>query len=205
MSAAAAGVKPGTIWYIMGKSASGKDSPYRELLQRIPSLRTYVMYTTRPMREHEIDGVTYHFTDQAAIDAFAAEGRLIESRTYQTIYGPWTYATVDDGQIDLAAGSYLMPGTLESYEKIRKYYAGSVIPVYIEVEDGQRLMRAIRREMEEKVPKYAELCRRFLADAKDFSEERLQAAGIEKRYENDDFESCIRRIMKDMLCQDSGT
>ena len=150
MSAAAAGVKPGTIWYIMGKSASGKDSLYRELLQRIPSLRTYVMYTTRPMREHEIDGVTYHFTDQAAIDAFAAEGRLIESRTYQTIYGPWTYATVDDGQIDLAAGSYLMPGTLESYEKIRKYYAGSVIPVYIEVEDGQRLMRAIRREMEER-------------------------------------------------------
>ena len=36
---------------------------------------------------------------------------------------------------------------------------------------GERLKRAIRREEQQKVPKYEEMCRRFLADAEDFSEE----------------------------------
>ncbi len=51
-----------------------------------------------------------------------------------------------------------------------KCYYGkeSVIPVYIEVEDVERLIRAIRREQEQETPKYKELCRRFLADERIF-------------------------------------
>ena len=193
-------VPAGRIWYLIGKSASGKDSIYRELLIRFPSLKTCVMYTTRPMREHEEDGVTYHFTDQAAIDRFASEGKLIEARTYNTVYGPWTYTTVDDGQIDLTADSYLMTGTLESFQKTRDYFGKDAVqPLYIEVEDGERLLRAVRREMEEKQPKYTELCRRFIADAADFSEERIQQAGITRRYSNMDKESCLREIAEAIL------
>ena len=190
----------GKIWCLMGKSASGKDSLYRAILKARPRLKTYVMYTTRPRREHEIDGTAYHFTDQAAIDAFKADGRLIESRTYQTVAGPWTYATVDDGQIDLAAGDYLMPGTLESYQQLKAYFGEqALVPVYVEVEDGERLIRAIRREQEEQKPRYAEVCRRFLADAEDFSEEKLRDAGIVKRYNNDDFERCLQEILEDIV------
>ena len=47
----------------------------------------------------------------------------------------------------------------------------NVIPIYIQVDDGVRLERALERERTQKEPKYAELCRRFLADEKDFSEE----------------------------------
>ncbi len=189
----------GKIYCVMGKSASGKDSLYRAILQARPSLRTYVMYTTRPRREHEEEGTAYHFTDQKRIEAYAAEGRLIESRTYDTVFGPWTYATVDDGQIDLACGDYLMPGTLESYLQLKRYFgAEALIPIYIEVEDGERLIRAVRREMEEPQPRYAEVCRRFLADAEDFSEERLREAGITKRYINDDFDRCLQTILADI-------
>ena len=42
--------------------------------------------------------------------------------------------------------------------------------------------------------KYAELCRRFLADSEDFSEEKLKEAGINVRFNNDDLESCIGNI-----------
>ena len=67
----------GRILYLMGKSASGKDSVYRELLKRRPDLRTYVMYTTRPRREGETDGVSYHFVNGGDIREFEKQGRLI--------------------------------------------------------------------------------------------------------------------------------
>ena len=108
----------------------------------------------------------------------------------------WTYFTADDGQIDLKKGHYLGIGTLESYQKMRNYYGESnVVPVYIEVEDGERLIRAVKREKEQETPKYEELCRRFLADQEDFSEEKIQAAGISRRFENDDLDVCVRNII----------
>ena len=66
-----------------------------------------------------------------------------------------------------------MIGTLEAYLQIRDYFGKEkVVPIYIEVEDGERLSRALGREKLQKEPKYEEMCRRFLADAADFSEER---------------------------------
>ena len=72
------------------------------------------------------------------------------------------------------------------------------MPIYIEVEDGRRLMRAIRREQKQKEPKYAELCRRFLADEEDFSEDKIAEYGIMRRYSNIDINSCIKEIVDDI-------
>ena len=47
----------GKIYYMMGKSSSGKDTLYKELMQRLPELKPLVLYTTRPMREGERNGV----------------------------------------------------------------------------------------------------------------------------------------------------
>ena len=162
----------GKIFYVMGKSASGKDTIYKELRERIPELKTVVLYTTRPIRDGETEGVEYHFTTAERLGDFRREKRLIEERTYQTVYGPWSYFTVDDGQICLdRKDSYLMIGTLESYEKMRGYFGeNGLVPVYIEVDDGVRLERALQREKGQKEPKYKELCRRFLAAEEDFKE-----------------------------------
>lgn len=62
------------------------------------------------------------------------------------------------------------------------------------MEDGERLKRAIAREETQKEPHYEELCRRFLADAEDFSEEKLEQAGIEKRFFNKSLETCLSEI-----------
>ena len=189
----------GKIYCIFGKTATGKDTIFRELLLRRPDLRTYVMYTTRPPREGEADGVAYHFTTEAALLQAEAAGRLIERRTYQTVHGPWTYATLDDGQIDLSAGDYLVPATLESYQSLVAYYGREQLqPIYIEADDGERLIRSVRREQRERVPKYREVCRRFLSDEDDFSEEKLAAAGIKKRYRNEALEACVAEILRDM-------
>ena len=189
----------GKIYCLMGKSASGKDTVYRKILELLPELGTYVMYTTRPMREGEIPGRTYHYIEAEELDAFSRQGKVIESRTYSTVYGPWTYATVDDGQFDLESGDYLVPGTPESFVRLKAYFgADRVVPLLLEVEDGERLLRAVRREQREARPKYEELCRRFLADAADFSEEKLREAGISRRFVNEDPDRCAAEIAEEI-------
>ena len=126
-----------------------------------------------------------------------ASGKLIEARAYHTVHGIWTYFTADDGQVDLSEGNYLGIGTLESYQKLKQYYGEEyVIPVYIEVEDGERLQRALLREREQEKPKYEEMCRRFLADQEDFSEENIREAGIKLRFANENLELCVENIIK---------
>ena len=189
----------GKIYYMMGKSSSGKDTLYREILKRCPKLGKVVPYTTRPMREGERSGVQYYFVKEEELAGFEAEGKVIELRSYQTVHGIWKYFTVDDGQIDLHSHSYLMIGTLESYEQMQRFYGAEyLVPVYIEVDDGERLARALKRERSQAEPKYKEMCRRFLADEEDFCEENLMRLGIDKRYENTDMETCLKKITEEM-------
>ena len=182
------------IFYLMGKSASGKDTIYESLLSDTTlHLSPLIPWTTRPVRAREKEGVEYHFTDAAGLEALRKKGLVIEERTYQTEHGPWTYFTVDEGSLE---GDLLGIGTLESYLRLRAYYGRElVIPVYVEVDDGIRLARALKRENKPGNHRYEEMCRRFLADQKDFSEENLQLAGITRRFSNNnDRRECIDEI-----------
>lgn len=184
------------IFYIMGKSSSGKDTIYQKLLGESEfAFHTLVPYTTRPMRSGEENGVDYFFTDETGLAQIQAEGKLIELRSYNTVHGVWHYFTVDDGQLNLAQYQYLMVGTLESYQAMLAYYGKEVLaPIYVELDDGVRLQRALDREKGQDSPKYAELCRRFLADAADFSEEKIADCGIKKRFVNNVLEDCLEEI-----------
>lgn len=186
----------GKIYILMGKSASGKDSLYEALLQcEALHIKPVVGYTTRPIRSGETEGKEYHFVEKEELEELRKAGLVIEERVYQTVYGAWHYFTVDDQSLQLEAGNYLYIGTLESYKRIRDYFGEeNVVPLYIEVEDGLRLCRAVERERQQAEPKYAELCRRFLADTEDFSESKLQQAGILERYENVEFETCLKLL-----------
>ena len=105
------------------------------------------------------------------------------------------YFTVDDEQTDLKNKNYLAIGTLVSYKKLRDYYGEEkLVPIYIEVENGERLARALERERGQNQPNYDELCRRFLADNADFSEENLTRAGIKKRFQNKELQKCVEEI-----------
>ena len=113
-----------------------------------------------------------------------------------------------DGQVDLTQDDYLGIGTLESYLKLKNYYGEDAVrPVYIEVEDGERLTRALNREKEQEKPKYEEMCRRFLADAADFSKEKLQEAGIHRIFYNEDLECTEEDIvcfMREVMMSEEG-
>ncbi len=186
----------GKIFCVIGKSSSGKDTIYESLLEdKSLELNRIIPYTTRPIRDGEEEGREYHFCTEDDVQKLDAAGKIVEMRQYHTVYGLWKYFTVNDGNIRLKEEDYLLIVTVEGYVMVRDYFGEDrVIPIYIEVEDGQRLLRAIAREQEQDIPKYEEMCRRFLADSKDFSEENILAAGITHRFYNVDLDATIAEI-----------
>lgn len=186
----------GKIICFMGKSASGKDTVFRKLLEdQEPVFQKLVPYTTRPAREGEQEGQDYFFTGEEGYQRLKQEGRIVEERSYHTCHGLWRYFTVLDAHVDLERQNYGLIGTLEAFTGICAYFGtDSVVPVLIEVEDGIRLQRALDRERQEQTPRLEEMCRRFLADSQDFSEEKIKAAGIARRFRNEDMDSCLEEI-----------
>lgn len=184
------------IFYLMGKSSSGKDTIYKKLIQNETlALENIVLYTTRPIRAGEQNGVEYHFVTEEEMTAMQADGKVIELRTYNTCLGKWHYFTADDESVNLEEKNYMIIGTIESFLKTKQYYGeDKVIPVMISLDDGIRLQRALDREKVQEQPKYSEMCRRFLADEQDFSSEKKREAGIDKEFVNENLDSCLSEI-----------
>lgn len=190
----------GNIFCLMGKSSSGKDTIFK-LLKEEKELRLQpvIPYTTRPIRTNEKNGIDYNFIDEAALDHYDKIGKIIEKRLYNTVNGIWYYCTIDDGQIDLSKGNYILIVTLEAYKSLQIYFGyQNVFPIYIAVEDVIRLERALAREKKQINPNYDELCRRFLADNVDFSIDKLSEYDVKKQYHNIKLDECIEHIKEDL-------
>ncbi len=184
----------GLMYIVMGKSATGKDTLYAKILKAHPELTPVIPYTTRPIREGETEGEEYHFVDIETMEQMKKDGKIIESRCYHTVRGDWYYFTADDEQLS-GDSDHIMITTLEGYEQIRDYFGSEkVIPIYIEVSDVTRIERAVGREKKEDSPCIAEVCRRYLADDEDFSEDKLKKNGIVRRVKNEDLESAMSQI-----------
>lgn len=187
----------GKLYVIMGKSASGKDTLYRFLMERHRELRPVVPYTTRPIRAGEKEGREYHFVSEETLRRLKEERRVLECRCYETVKGPWYYFTVDDGQIALEKASSCLISTLEGYLGIRDYYGSDkVVPLYIEVEDFVRIERSLERERQQKNPCVAEVCRRFLADEEDFLEQKLALANVKNKIVNHNLEKALEDMIE---------
>jgi guanylate kinase len=80
---------PGSLFIVCAPSGGGKTSIVNAVLERDPSLRLSISYTTRPPRPGESEGVHYHFVDQARFDALGREGEFLE----QAVVHGHSYAT----------------------------------------------------------------------------------------------------------------
>lgn len=186
----------GRIFCLMGKSNCGKDTIFKILKEDTTlNLKPVVTYTTRPKRINETNGVEYFFIDEEKLSNYKKSGKVIEERVYNTVKGKWYYSTIDDGQIKFESSNYILITTLEAYENLKNYFGEeNIVPIYISIDDGVRLERAIKREKNQEKPDYNELCRRFLADNIDFSKEKLSKCNITQKYENYDLDICVNKI-----------
>lgn len=198
------------IFYIMGKSGTGKSYIYNRLIgdSMINShFRRIIPYTTRPIRVGEIHGSDYYFVDEDQFDSLD----VIESRSYDVIVDGkptvWRYATCQNN-IDIENHYYIGVGTIESYQKIQEYYYSRygenlVVPIYIKTFDADLLAHYLEREKTSGTKNYEEMCRRFLADKKDFDDFHLEQAGITNKdtYLNNYTEEFVTMITKTILSE----
>lgn len=93
---------PGTLYIVSAPSGAGKTSLVRTLLETVPGLELSVSHTTRAPRPGEVDGVDYHFTDEARFTALVDQGRFLEhARVFGNLYG----TSRDAVEARLAAGA----------------------------------------------------------------------------------------------------
>lgn len=160
------------ILMFIGPSSSGKDTFFKPILEEF-SLKPIILSTTRPMREGETDGLTYHFISMDEMNRLEKEKKLVERRDYHTVNGLWSYATCAEN-INLGE-NYLVVNTWAAYQKYVEFYGPEMLtPIYFSMDDGLRLERALLREKMQDNPNYAEVCRRFLKDSEDFTEDSIK-------------------------------
>ena len=103
----------GKIYYMMGKSSSGKDTIYKDIRKDLPELKTLTLYTTRPMREGEKDGVEYYFVTDEILEKYREEGKIIEDENFQET------KDVPEGCVVGGAPARVICSTDEFYKKRR--------------------------------------------------------------------------------------
>lgn len=158
----------GRIFCLVGKSCSGKDTLCARILERHPELAPVIPYTTRPRRTGEAGN--YCFVTEEQLRRYEAQGQVIEKREYHTVQGLWTYFTL---RFPLDQDRLLIT-TLEGARALMDAYGSQAVHmVYLHVDDRTRLLRCMDREERQERPDYAEVCRRFLADQSDFSDDKL--------------------------------
>jgi guanylate kinase len=84
----AAASRRGQLFIVSAPSGAGKSTLCQSLRERLTDLRYSVSYTTRPIREGEVDGVHYHFISEAEFRSGIREDRWAEwANVHNNLYG----------------------------------------------------------------------------------------------------------------------
>lgn len=145
---------------LFGPSGVGKDAIQNRIASSYEDMHKIISCTTRPKRDYEIEGQDYFFLEPIQFAQKVLDGSMLEATSFRA----WMYGTpidaLDKDKINI--GVFNIAGIECLLEDSRL----EVVPVYVEVSPKTRLMRALSREQN---PDCHEVCRRFLADEKDFA------------------------------------
>lgn len=146
---------------LFGKSGAGKDTLLRDLDNLDNNYKKIITTTTRPKRDYEKDNIDYHFIEPLEFAKKILNGDFIEA----TSFNDWFYGT-DIHELSLE-NINIGVFNIQAIECMLDDPCLKVYPIYIDASDKTRLLRNLNREEE---PNCQEICRRFLADLKDFDD-----------------------------------
>lgn len=145
------------IFAIQGFTSSGKDTIAKRISKEL-NIPILVSHTTRPPRNGEINGVSYHFVN----DNFFNENEFLEERLYNTEYGVWKYGLHQSELEDKPYSLFIVDR--QGYEKLQeKLGEDKLISIFIEVSE-EELKR--RNKLRGDCPK--EFSRRLKSDIEEF-------------------------------------
>lgn len=79
-------VNKGNLIILSGPAGAGKDAVLAELRKKDIKMKQSISMTTRPMRQGEVDGVDYYFTDEKTFEKYISEDYFIEYVKYNGNY-----------------------------------------------------------------------------------------------------------------------
>lgn len=144
---------------LFGKSGSGKDTIEKWLVHTY-HFHKVVSYTTRPPREGEIDGINYHFISPQEFIELVNKKEIIE----YFVFNNWYYGTAKS-EILLDRINVITVDSFRAETLVLECLDIDTLAVWIQASDKTRLLRNLNREIS---PNCQEICRRFLADEKDY-------------------------------------
>ena len=173
---------------LLGKTASGKDSLKKELIKL--GYQSVVTTTTRPMRDGEINGVSYHFVDDDTFLEMEVTGKLAESTYYETAFGRWYYGSQLKDLKELSNEKkvvILNPDGI--YSLMTKIDMSDWMICYIDCSE-----ETIKKRLEQRGDDSEEAERRLEADRKDFVNIKRVCDHVFTNENNTDIESLARII-----------
>lgn len=158
----------GKILFLCGKGGTGKDSVMGFLVRKYPDIfERFVITTTRPMRDGEVDGVDYHFCTREDFARKVVNNEFCIVEYYNVVNGNSNYYGV--GDIPNSSDKvYVLCGTNTQYDKLKARYGGRVIGVYLYNTAYTSLTRMLSRLRDRKESNVLEACRRVLSDSQDY-------------------------------------
>lgn len=144
---------------LCGKTAAGKDTIKKELIKL--GMNSIVTYTTRDMREGEVDGVSYHFVTKEKFSELEYSGFFAETSSYNTANGVCYYGTACES-LDEDSVIIVNPDGLKQLIKHKEL---NPVVVYITCDEAT-IWNRLRKRGDDNV----EARRRINADNTDFED-----------------------------------
>ena len=149
------------IVVLVGKTASGKTTVANELCKH-HGYKRIVTYTTRPMRENEVQDVDYHFISDEQFNKMVENNEFTEYKRYNTAHGVWSYGSVVTSEQEHSDDCYVIILTPQGLRDLSKRMS-RYIAFYLDVGLETQLERLKKRSDEEQ-----QIIKRLKNDAKDF-------------------------------------
>lgn len=144
---------------ILGKSNAGK-TVFAEYLSRKFKIDKVITTTTREPRDHEVNGVHYHFLSKEQAENQIKDGRYVEyDRFNSKIYG----CRYEDFNLEKDTFIVITPA---GFKALKKAFPEKVIGIYINPPFLTRMGRILHRDK----GNYKEAFKRYLADNKEFKD-----------------------------------
>lgn len=134
----------GTIFVISGTSGAGKGSIVERVKRDFPHLWWSVSWTTRPRRDHEVDGEHYHFVSESEFLDRRAAGGFLESFL---VYDQWKGTPIEPIEAALAAGhDVLLEMNIDGADAVRSHFPDAVVCFVVAPSRDEQLRRLTGRD-----------------------------------------------------------
>ena len=174
----------GNLFIITAASGAGKTSLIKALLAKDSQLKLSISHTTRKPRASEIDGVDYHFVDDATFLSMLGEAQFLESaQVHDARYG--TSQAAVEGPLK-AGYDLVLEIDWQGAEQVRRLYPQAtsifILPPSIE---------ALERRLTGRAQDSAEVIAKRVAAAR---EEMRHVSAFDYVTINDDFDVALQDI-----------